>query len=283
MSETRTTDGRRSWWKECIKRYLISRFDGALVGGKSHRDYLVKLGMPADKIRFGYNVVDNAYFAEECLNALKSKVEEQKKHPYFLASNRFVERKNLARLIEAYSSHIQQSAIDNQQSSIWPLCLLGDGKLKPALISQCHNLGLQVIESAPWENPSTTEDHQPPTVFFPGFRQIGELPHFYANASCFIHPALEEPWGLVINEAMACGLPVLSSRNVGAAEELIDDGVNGWKFDAENLTDMTACLTRVTALDLEERTAFGQASRQILEARCPTRVFGEGLVTLLNR
>jgi 1,2-diacylglycerol 3-alpha-glucosyltransferase len=172
MSETREADGKRVWWKERIKRYLISRFDGALVGGKSHRDYLVKLGMPADKIRFGYNVVDNAYYAEECLNVRKSKVEGQEQQPYFLASNRFIERKNLPRLIEAYSSYVQKSKINNlsrrftpaepkastgstaatdPQSSIWPLCLLGDGEQKTTLIARCHELGLQVIESAPWE------------------------------------------------------------------------------------------------------------------------------------
>ena len=65
MSETRHADGRRVWWKEMLKHYVIARFDAALVGGKSHRDYLVKLGLPADKIRLGYNVVDNGYFAAE--------------------------------------------------------------------------------------------------------------------------------------------------------------------------------------------------------------------------
>ena len=58
MSETREADGRRVWWKERIKRWMLSRFSGALVGGKSHRDYLVKLGMvklgmPPDRIAFG--------------------------------------------------------------------------------------------------------------------------------------------------------------------------------------------------------------------------------------
>lgn len=336
MSETREADGRRVWWKERIKRHLISRFDGALVGGKSQRDYLVKLGMPVEKIRLGYNVVDNGFFKAESgkwkaesgkrnraerdgqelfatcpaggpledriraeireeENCKETQPDAESEDPsssiqnstfniqnslYFLASNRFIERKNLARLIEAYSSYIRQSTINNQQSSIWNLCLLGDGELKPKLIAQCHALGLNVIESAPWEAGRNSEWGQP-LVFFPGFRQIDELPRFDANAGCFIHPALEEPWGLVINEAMACGLPVLSGRNVGAAEELVEDAVNGWCFDAENVDEIAQLMLRISAFNFP-LSSFREASRRILEERCPTEAFGRGLAELLG-
>jgi glycosyltransferase involved in cell wall biosynthesis len=289
MSETREADGKRVWWKELIKRYLISRFEGGLVGGRSHRDYLVKLGMPADKIRFGYNVVDNGYFAAEaakyrCFGVSEDGVSAREIPRYFLASNRFIERKNLSRLVDAYSSYVQKSTINNRQSSIWPLCLLGDGELKADLIAQCHRLGLTVQESAPWESPSTSNIQHSTSniVFFPGFRQIEELPRFYAQAGCFIHPALEEPWGLVINEAMACGLPILSSRNVGAAEDLIEEGVNGWTFDSASVEEMAECLRKVAARSVTERDALGSSSRRILEERCPTEAFGSALAELLS-
>jgi glycosyltransferase involved in cell wall biosynthesis len=344
MSETREADGKRVWWKERIKRYLISRFDGALVGGKSHQDYLVKLGMPAERIAFGYNVVDNAYFAEKTARARRprravtppsgrdeieelenrrwtqmdadqtgdgnqlSKVEGLKvgaaesedssfsiqdskfkiqNPPYFLASNRFIERKNLGRLVEAYAVYANSKfKIQNSKSNLWPLCLLGDGELKAKLIAQCHELGLNAIESAPWEREENFEcsilndECDQPSVYFPGFRQIEELPKFYAHAGCFVHPALEEPWGLVLNEAMACGLPVLSGSNVGAAEELVDDGVNGWCFDAENVEAMAQAMTRMAGLSDVERLACGHASVRLLEERCPTAAFGLGLKEL---
>ena len=321
MSETREADGQRVWWKEWGKRYLISRFDGALVGGKSHRNYLIKLGMPADKIRFGYDVVDNEYFAEKSQDfktqdtrheACAERQQEDNSSSqfsaftpkYFLASNRFIERKNLARLIDAYSSYSRKSTINNRQSWIWPLCLLGDGELKPALIAQCHALGLNVSDSAPWEKPapapcppspaSSASQPRPapmgisgaawqsgPTVYFPGFRQIEELPRFYAHAGCFVHPALEEPWGLVINEAMACGLPILSSKNVGAAEELVDNGINGWRFNAENIEQMSQRMSEISAFNFP-LFDFGEASRRILQERCPTIAFGMGLAELLQ-
>jgi glycosyltransferase involved in cell wall biosynthesis len=187
---------------------------------------------------------------------------------------------------------IPKSKIINHQSSIinqsppWPLCLLGDGELKPALIAQCHELGLQVIESAPWEQGRNFEcgilndECDQPSVYFPGFRQIEELPRFYAHAGCFVHPALEEPWGLVINEAMACAVPILSSRNVGAAEELVDDGVNGWKFDATNFEEIADLMLRVSDPEFP-LSDCGDASRRILEERAPASAFGKGLAGIL--
>jgi hypothetical protein len=203
-------------------------------------------------------------------------------------------------------------------TSTWPLCILGGGELKADLIAKCHALGLNVIESAPWESSPTPDScllppessspspdscllspdsaspshfaplgtsgraqRSSPTVFLPGFRQIAELPQFYAHAGCFVHPALEEPWGLVINEAMACGLPILSSSNVGAAEELVDDGVNGWCFDAENVDEMAALMRKISAPDFP-LAECGAASTRILEERCPTAAFGTGLGDLLN-
>jgi glycosyltransferase involved in cell wall biosynthesis len=277
----------------------------------------------------------------------------------FLASNRFVPRKNLERLVEAYALYCEAvatertalpddpsdrdsappiargplpTALSSPSHRPWSLCLLGDGPLRARLIAQCHERGLNVVESAPWEtredsfpigaapgHPPTADRpplsaihsltlvatptadrpplsaihsltlvatptaHRPRgTVFFPGFREIGELPRFYAAASAFIHPALEEPWGLVINEAMASGLPVLSGNNVGAAEELVEPGRNGWTFDAWDASDIAAAMRRLSGLDEGGRREMGLASREILEAKAPTGAFGKGMLEILK-
>jgi glycosyltransferase involved in cell wall biosynthesis len=80
---------------------------------------------------------------------------------------------------------------------------------------------------------------------------------------------------------MACGLPILSGSNVGAAEELVDDGVNGWKFDAGNAEELAQLMAKISdfrfpILDLRA------AGVEILEKRCPTRAFGNGLSGLLT-
>lgn len=274
MSETREVDGQRSWWKELVKKRLVSQFDAGLVGARSHRDYLVKLGMPAGEIQFGYNVVDNHYFTTET-DRLRQEDASLTLRPYFLASNRFIERKNLNRLVSAYAEATSHTA---SIAKGWDLCLLGDGPLMSQLKTQATNAGLTVAEVAPWE--TRPEDRGEPTVFFPGFRQIEELPRFYAHAGCFVHPALEEPWGLVINEAMACCLPILSSSNVGAAEELVIDGFNGWKFDPKSSASIANSIIKVTQLTAAQLTKAGHNSLVHLEKICPTRAFGVGLAKL---
>ena len=294
MSETRETDGKRVWWKEWIKRWVIGRFDGALVGGRSHHDYLVRLGMDSRLIRKGYNVVDNGCFALEAdrwrrndiANADDSTRSSDKRNPpYFLSSNRFIERKNVAGLIQAYAIYLR-SNVDINQGTVppWNLVLLGDGVLKHHLIAQCRNFRLRIMESAPWEVSRTAKGEQAASsvVYFPGFRQVEELPRFYAHAGAFVHPAWEEPWGLVINEAMASGLPILSSQNVGAAEELVDDDVNGWTFQTENVQEMADRMVRMAACTNKQIAVMGAESKRILAERGATSQFGHGLADLIR-
>lgn len=282
MSETREIDGRRLWWKEWLKSMLIRRFAGALVGGKSHRDYLVKLGILPKQICCGYNVVDNAYFRKESCNwRIKDHESGLCINPYLLASNRFVERKNLTRLVQAFAD--LGPADSTERGVPIDLCLVGDGPQRAALLSTCAALDLPVVEAAPWDmEPEVSSVRIRPRVFLPGFRQIEELPRFYAHACCFVHPAISEPWGLVINEAMACGLPVLCSANCGAAEELVIGGVNGASFDPLDTASISRVLRSFLTLLPEQKAAMGEASAELIEQRVPTSAFGQGLASILS-
>jgi 1,2-diacylglycerol 3-alpha-glucosyltransferase len=282
MCESREVDGRRVFWKEWIKRLVIRRFDQAIVGGKSHRDYLVKLGMPAERIRFGYNVVDNAYFREQSSSwRVKDHQHYVNNNPYFLASNRFVQRKNLIRLVQAFAAVMSRANL--RSSSTHDLCLVGDGPDRAALLSTCDALGLHIVDCAPWEaDPVVSSAANGPKVFLPGFRQIDELPRFYAHASCFVHPAISEPWGLVINEAMACGLPVLCSSNCGAAEELVGDGVNGYLFDPLDTEAITRSLQAFLNLSPDVKASMGASSHLRVERLNSLKSFGNGLLELIN-
>lgn len=279
MSETREADGLRVWWKETWKSSIVRLFDAAIVGGKSHRDYLTILGMPKEQIEFGYDIVDNDYFAAQSANERGAGIQDVNR--YFLASNRFVRRKNLKRLVDAYREYVTHNQKTHKESvRAWDLCLLGDGKLKTSLIDQCRSSKLNVSESAPWEGMTSLQKDS--TVFFPGFRQIEELPKFASHAGCFVHPAISEPWGLVINEAMACGLPIVSSNNVGAAEELVDHGKNGFVFPPLQTSELARRLVQVADPNFS-RSDFGEASRRILRERAPTEAFGDGMVRILEK
>jgi hypothetical protein len=102
-----------------------------------------------------------------------------------------------------------------------------------------------------------------PDVTFAGFRQIEELPYYYAAASCFVHPALIEPWGLVVNEAMAAGLPVIVSARAGCADDLVEHGANGFVFDPANVNDLARCMTQL-AEDPNLQTQMRARSREII-------------------
>lgn len=271
MSDTRAADGNRVWWKEAVKRRLLRRFDSALVAGASHCDYLVNLGFPRNRVTTGFDVVDNHYFRNTAQEFRKST--QPCARPFLLASNRFLPRKNLLRLLEAFS-------IARSKGCSWDLCLLGDGPERLLLERHVAALGMSLLECAPWDQAHSKSAG--PGLFFPGFRQIDELPRFYACASAFIHPALCEPWGLVINEAMAAGLPILSSANVGAAETLVHEARNGFCFDPLNVSMMADAIFRLSSLPASQLAAMGDASTALVEECCPITAFGDGLQQLLS-
>ena len=248
MSESNHQDGFRTAWKEVAKKRIVKFFSSGLVGGRNSFEYLAGLGMGPDRIFMGYDVVDNDYFANgsqiERQNAQQNRVQLGLPERFFLASNRFLKKKNLLRLLHAYSQYVKCT------KNSWKLVLLGDGPLRPDIVELRSNLGLE-------------QD-----VVLPGFKQYGDLPRYYALASAFIHASTVEQWGLVVNEAMASGLPVLVSRNCGCAADLVEEGRNGFTFDPYDV-DGLAKLLGMIASDECDRESMGQASREIISRWSP--------------
>jgi glycosyltransferase involved in cell wall biosynthesis len=268
MSESAEGDERRTEWKEWVKRRIARICSAALVGGTPHEDYMKKLGMPPERIFRGYDAVDNNYFADGAAELRSRRAEISAKHGlpanYFLASARFVEKKNLPRLIQAYSLYRKKSQagdpVAGQRPRVpapWDLVIVGDGPLKPELCGLISELGLQDC------------------VLLPGFKQYGELPVYYAFAGAFVHASTTEQWGLVVNEAMASGLPVLVSNRCGCATDLVREGRNGFTFDPSNVEELSQLMLRVSAVDFS-LAAFGAASARIIADWGPER-FASGL------
>jgi len=249
MSESTEWDEVRTGWKEWTKRKLVGLCAAALAGGTPHKNYLIKLEMPAERIFLGYDVVDNGYFAQGAKEVRSQKDEVRKKYrlpeSYFLSSSRFIAKKNLPRLLQAYALYRKKAKIGNQKTEIWNLVVLGDGLLHEALNSQLSTLNLHGC------------------VLLPGFKQYPELPAYYGLGSAFIHASTTEQWGLVVNEAMASGLPVLVSNRCGCAVDLIKDGVNGFTFDPYNVEQLAGLMLKISAFNFPLST-FGAASTDII-------------------
>jgi len=266
MSESARQDEARTWWKEMIKRRIVNLYSAALVGGQRHVKYLVELGMPRDRIFTGYDVVDNAHFARRALEIRNSKSEIRTKYGfpenYFLASARFIEKKNLPRLISAYAAYRHRSRGTGvtdpgyNGDAPWDLVLLGDGPLRETLNTQLSTLNLH--------------SH----VHLPGFKQYDELPVYYALANAFVHASTTEQWGLVVNEAIASGLPVIVSERCGCVPELVRG--NGFTFNPMDDHELASLLFKMATLSDDERKRLGDASYKIAANFVPDR-FGDGL------
>ncbi|MFL6597332.1 MAG: glycosyltransferase [Chthoniobacterales bacterium] len=266
MSESSRQDEPRIWWKEAIKRRIAGLYTAALVGGPRHVEYLVELGMPRERIFTGYDVVDNDYFGRHTAEIRNSKVEIRKKYDlpenYLLASARFVEKKNLPKLVQAYAEYRKRSDVRDQKLDVndsktcWDLVLLGDGPLRESLKSQLSTLNLNE------------------QVHLPGFKPYDELPVYYALANAFVHASTTEQWGLVVNEAIASGLPVIVSNRCGCAPELVNG--NGFTFDPTNEDELAKRLLEIASLSDQERKQLSDNSFRIAANFGPER-FGEGL------
>ncbi len=114
-----------------------------------------------------------------------------------------------------------------------------------------------------YEPEATNKERGKAAIHFYGFRQIEENPIFYALADCFVLPSLWEEWGLVVNEAMACGLPVVVSETVGSAEDLVLPGDNGFHFDPTRPETLAEALALLES-DPELRTRMGARSQAMI-------------------
>lgn len=268
MTETNRWDFPRRPAAEAIKRGVLAHFATGLGTSEAHADYLADLGLPRSAVSFGYNAVDNDYFSREShtrrqAGALPARVAamlpEAARGRYFLASNRFIEKKNLSRLLRAYAAFRADRGDDPAD---WPLMLLGDGELRGALEAERDALGLGCF------------------VHMPGFCQYGGLPDFYGTAGAFVHASTTEQWGLVVNEAMASALPVAVSDRCGCTAVLVRDGVNGWSFDPFDESAIASALRRLAAAD--DLVAMGEAGAALIADWGPAR-FGTGMAEAARR
>ncbi len=261
MSESQAHDAIRSPFRELVKSRLVRLCGAALVGGPSHKDYLVRLGMPVEAIELGYNAVGNDHYIKgaDAARAAPAALRFVHNLPerFILASGRFIPKKNFAKLIYAYAEArmVVPSAPD--------LVIIGDGALRPQLEAARAASGMNDF------------------VHLPGFKGYEELPVIYGLAEGFVHIPAVEQWGLVINEAMASGLPVIVSKKCGAAT-LVQDGRSGWLVDPEDHYETVQALIWMLQISPCERERMGRCAKEYISDWGPER-FVKGLNYALKR
>jgi 1,2-diacylglycerol 3-alpha-glucosyltransferase len=247
MTESTAHDHSRLWWREALKKMLLRNlFDFAIAGGKPHKRYLQQLGFPSDRVASFYDVVDNSFFADRCreIRNFHQAVDFDLPREYFLFVGRIAVEKNVDGLIAAYMRY-------REAGGMWSLVLVGDGP-------QLNEIRAVAANSAYAKD-----------IHFPGLRATSQLPPYYAFASAFVLASTREPWGLVVNEAMAASLPVIVSQRCGCAEDLVCEGQNGFVFDPMQPTDLVEALLRLSKLSLEARNEMGRRSWEIVSDFSP--------------
>lgn len=247
LGDSHWVDRPRTALKEAVKGWWVRRhYDAAFAAGERTAAYLMRMGFPRERIWTGYDVVDNQAFAAGAAiaraeaDALRNRLDLPER--YFLFVGRFAPEKNLLRLLEAYAGYRQTTG-----RSAWGLVLVGSGPQEPMLRARARELR---------------------GVVFAGFQQIDTLPSYFGLASCLVLPSVSETWGLVVNEAMAAGLPVLVSHRCGCVPELVRAGLNGYVCDPFDIERM-AGLMEVMSSEATDVNNMGEASRQIVALYTP--------------
>lgn len=228
--------------KQLFLRALRPAIAATLPIGSRNRDYWAHyFGPDMPQFLMPY-AVDNVYFAQRTATAdpgkLRAELNLTPGRPVILFASKLQPRKHADHLLEAYA-RVCASAPDR----VPYLLIVGDGEERARLEARARDLALEGVR-------------------FPGFRNQSELPAFFALSDVFVLPSRHEPWGLIVNEAMAAGCAVVLSNEVGAHADLVTDGVEGFVFPFGDIDALTSALTR--ALSSPEQT---QRMRQSAKGR----------------
>ena len=235
FDDARLVDVPRSALVDFVKKRIYSCADAILCPSKVWNPTFTYFGFKEFQIFYGLNVVDNSFWKNQ--NPTES---NNSTSAYILTIGRQIPKKNFLFLVNAFQIYASITAKPKE------LVLVGDGPEHESLVEFSNQNGLK-------------------TVTFLPFRSQDDLKNIYQKADYFILPSRHgETWGLVVNEAMASGLPVIVSSQVGCASTLVKDGVNGYTFSPNNVNELADLLIKMDTLGAEERREMGEKSKEII-------------------
>jgi hypothetical protein len=221
-----------------VRRSLLARADAVVATGRSGSEYIQGLGVPANRIVIAPYVTDVTSLPRPAVPR-DARVARR-----FLFVGQLIERKGLEPFLRALAQWAFAHA--EEKCEMW---LVGDGPLRNSLerFPVPPNVTLRFFGNVPY---SETRD-------------------FYSHAGIFVLPTLSDTWGLVINEALAAGLPILGSRYSQAVQELVTDGVNGWTFHADRPGEVMDALNRAMSCSLPQLSEMSKNSKRIGSSLTP--------------
>jgi glycosyltransferase involved in cell wall biosynthesis len=240
-------------WRRTIARPLVQTLvkgsDACVSVGTRSREYLLSLGATPSKTFTAFSTVDVDHFSVVSKDARRNRAALKarlgiSRGRVVLFSGQLIQRKGVQYLVDAFT-------IAKARQPDLALMILGYGPLRDQLVGQVHRRRLQ-------------------DVHFVDHVEVAEIPAMYAAADVLVLPSLEETWGLVVNEAMACGLPVIATDRVGSSVDLIKEGVNGYVVPPADPAALAEAVLRLTADDAT-LARFSENSRRAIRQFTPDR------------
>ena len=249
-NESTANDHARNGVKEYFKTLIIKQFDGYFNFGTLSENYILSLGINPQKMLVKKNCVDNKVLKEIYLKHYPKRNEQQQllnvAPKNFIFVGRLIDYKNLFNFLEAFHLARQKSKEN------WGVIILGDGELKTDLQLFISNKNIQ-------------------NVSFQSGVSWQQVPQYLALSNVLVLPSYSEPWGLVVNEAMACGLPVIVSEKCGCAIDLVKNGENGFIVEPNNIEQLTNLMLKFMNQEVDSEH-MGLVSEQIIAEYSPKNV-----------
>jgi glycosyltransferase involved in cell wall biosynthesis len=237
---------KRNFFVQWVKDLITKQIDGLWLPSKEYDEEYTNLNSSKVLFFHGYNCIDNQLF--------KFKSKKEMNCMVIICVARLVPIKNLNNLLKAWK------LVETKKTN-YKLVIIGDGPEFDTLNKLKLDLEME-------------------TVVFLGAIPNTDIPTYFFNANAFILPSLSESWGLVVNEALAAGLPVLLSDKINASKSLLRDGVNGYSYNPLSISDMTDRIMDYISLDQESKKNMSNSSLEIISAMSYEEM-GKQLLTAL--
>jgi len=187
------------FFRKKIRSFLIPKADAFVCIGEKGKKFLINFGAQTEAIFKAPLAIDNVHF-------FKFFKPYEEKEFDIIFSGQFIERKMPFFVIDVIKEI-------KRKRTQFKLLLIGSGPLKDKILSQLEDANIE--------------------YYYPGFIQQVELPKYYSNAKVLLFPTMDDPWGLVANEACAVGTPVITCENAGVANDLVLHNFNGYVLPLE--------------------------------------------------
>lgn len=213
---------------------LLKIFSHAWVPGQIQKQYVLNLGFDKKNILMGFYSCDLDHFESIYQSQKEQKLTHFPKR--FLYVGRYYEFKGIKELWQAFIE------LQGEQPNEWELWCLGVGDIEPI---------------------------QHPKIKHFGFVQPKDLANYTSQTGVFVLPSRFEPWGVVVHEFAASGFPILLSDKVGAKEQFLHEGKNGFTFRADDVNDLKKALQKIINTKESDLLAMGAYSHHLSKTISP--------------